>query len=230
MSRRFAVAALVLATLVGRAGAAGADPIVITIISGSVSASDQDPVGFNLHAPSLSLAGGLEWTHLPLVDCSPCSSGTIIDFDALLDGPDELHRGPATISGTTHSEVFYDGRLAFAAGEVLVPPPPGDFYFLTAPFTMTGRIVAFPDSTRSGTPLLDVNVRGAGIATMELLHVPATGDQFAIDISYDFQAAPIPEPATLLLVGAGLGGAVLRRRRSKRAPAPTTDRPPRDIP
>jgi hypothetical protein len=85
--------------------------------------------------------------------------------------------------------------------------------FLTTPFTFTGRFM-IPEALYS--PGWVLNLTGSGRAEVELrwnANVPAWEPQGGV---YRFELsapAPIPEPATLLLVGSAAAGCLLRRRR-----------------
>lgn len=130
-------------------------------------------------------------------------------------------RGTVSIDGQTFQihpftgPVLGEGNL-FAS--VVAPPFSGDqAASVVAPFTFTGRIVAF------GMDLAPFPLELVGLGTVQvdfLLNplvtppLPLWEPQRAV-----FQFDPIPEPATLILVGSGLAGCLMRRRRTRCFPA-----------
>jgi hypothetical protein len=153
-----------------------------------------------------------EWT---LATCRPCFAGDMVDLSSTFDGSAGFGSGSGTIAGTFYPSLTYRGTLDFRATPVVFPEvqgPPGEAQsvLLNAPFTFTGFITAFSDERE----VFARSLTGAGLASAGFIGVP--GGEMWLDDSYPtyaFQAAePVPEPATLLLAGAGLGAAARFRR------------------
>lgn len=105
-----------------------------------------------------------------------------------------------SLDGSTLGMAFFD----FAGLSITATPSAAPSPFSAAGFF---RIV-----DENGTILFNDNVFGAGTATWGFLPLPEGGN-VVYTVRYDFSdAAPTPEPTTLLLIGSGLAGAVLRRR------------------
>ena len=98
----------------------------------------------------------------------------------------------------------------------------GDFTTAAIPLLVTDQIVRVPFAfsgvvsgflTESDPPVFTKTLTGAGTATARFI-VPGPGLIHVEGLRYDFApAAPVPEPATVVLVSAGLAFAARRRMR-----------------
>ena len=150
------------------------------------------------------------------LDCllPECTAGGSVDLNARFVGGD--------LPGT----VTYDGQTFTAVGSASASPsldarwygslfvPAGfDGGVLTAPFTFAGEFY-FEDTPMSGGRL---DLFGSGLATLAFTPYPNWPGALALTSArYEFGADPVPEPATMVLIGTGLAGlAALRRRRGQ---------------
>jgi hypothetical protein len=123
-----------------------------------------------------------------------------------------------TVDGLTFttgigSDVQGSALIDFAASFV-APPFTSDHATARAPFTFFGG-VAFPEMLSRET----VTLVGRGTLSVDLALVNSTaGPRWNWQrASYDFQSPDaVPEPATLVLVGSGIAGCLMRRRRHKK--------------
>ena len=221
---RVAVALLLFGTL--HTPAAHADSILIH--SGSLGFDTGDPTSFSLTGDDFQIFGfvprfGFSGP-LACVGSGACTPGATVDLSSVFGGPDagfDLGRGVAIIGGTQYGTfpsaigLYLAGTFAFDAPALPVPSDGSLSPRLTAPFLFTGQVAGYEDESRTGAPLFDVNLHGRGQARLAL--VAEQGGYSFLALTYDFESAePIPEPATLLIVGSGVAGLVARQRMKRR--------------
>ena len=202
---------------------AAADPVRV-VTSGSYVVVWGEESNLRLLGAGFEIGSSAFTRDMPLFRCHPCSPGSTLDLSATLTGAlggDDA--GSATVDGTSYSPAYYLGEIRFASGSVVVPDLPpiigADEADASLPFVFTAQLSVFPTAARTGPASFTGSFTGSGIATVTFINNPNFVGLYADRISYTFDAAdPVPEPASLLLVGGGLAVAI-RRRHHRRARA-----------
>jgi hypothetical protein len=198
------------------ASVASADPINIT--AGFLYATIARPTsvaslvgtqGFSLESRVSPEEGNVQ----TFVDC-PCLPGAPVGISAQLSGL-AFFSGEVTLGGESYTDLGggpadpHGGLFLRIVGPLLVAPP-----FQNAPTTITGPFTV-RGSLSLPFPHVFQEVLGSGVATVLLR--PDPGNLWVTgSVHYGFtNETPVPEPATLALVGGGLL-AIAHARRSRR--------------
>jgi hypothetical protein len=210
MSRITSLVAFVAALCLATVATATADPIALT--GGTIWAmglTKAGPASFT-GVPSFSFVGEVapsEGRIDPFTYCLVCFPGSTISADANLSG--SALPGVVTYKGNMYPvgfSVTEEAALAleFSAGTVTVPALTRFPTLVTVPFTVNGIF----STDLFGADPGKIAITGQGFASVLFRSRMITENSrawFADQVRYDFsQSTPVPEPATLILVGSGL--------------------------
>jgi hypothetical protein len=214
--RRLLYTTVILSLLFGRP--AGAEPLAVT--SGFLIFTDE-PGGFLLVGNDFAVTG--EW--FPRVvsgtfwfdRCQPCAPGSVVDFGSTTYSfsQSDLSFAPSSgvLGGTSYSELFLDAELTFNGPRVVAPLTGGNSQ---GSFTMEGSIAAYLHRSHTSGPVWSSDLVGSGVAVASFGPLFESG-LFLDELEYGFvESDPVPEPSTLLLIGAGLAAGARRFRKARR--------------
>jgi hypothetical protein len=202
---------LLLAAFALASPPASADPLRITSgvfaldIEGDIFTFNGD--GFSLATTEFLISSTKQFP----TQCFFCAEGELIDWSFETTGDEQLlGRGNAALDGVTATNVDFVGSMRFDA----VPTPLSsgglaEFEFV-APFSFQAMI----RGVQGGNELFAREFTGGGQLSV---HYERSGNPGAFVSDDDTElyefAEPVPEPGTLLLLGSGLGAALVRRWR-----------------
>jgi PEP-CTERM motif len=211
-------AALAAVMLLAVPHSLAADPVVIT--SGVITAQPPILLGdavVRLEGDTFALQGRFPDGGTGL--CFPCVAGTYT-FGMSWGG--DMGSGSGIVNGTMYPSLWFAGTGFTVGGSATIPPDGPSRLSLTFPFSVVAgsTIWGFSDSQRTNQ-VFTLDVTGSGTAEMSIGR-PESGPQLyttqALSFTFGPSPAPTPEPTSLLLIGTGLVGVILRRaRRAPRA-------------
>jgi hypothetical protein len=217
LSRSTAAASLLaIAMAIALPRTAAAEPIAIT--SGNMETQIINGVARVLfEGDAFLLQLGVEGFRASIaMTCSPCTPGSTVDLGGAFDLP--TASGRALVDGVTYPTIFADGMTGtFTTPSVQING--STTTTVTLPFSFSGTVNGYlldPFVHGLTEPAFTKMLTGRGTATATFAFTDEDGPLFSTNfVRYDFtDAAPVPEPATMLLCGLGCALLGVRRRKA----------------
>lgn len=190
--------------------------VVMTTGSGDANTSRvRLTLGNSDATAQLSLAVGRIGLQNPFDDClGRCMPGQTMSLTWRAFGSD-LGGGPGLLGGLSGNVSIGGGFFTVSAQPILIPTDGADSYTFVVPFSASGSGLAlyFNSGSCCRPPDFVLDFSAQGLATVIITRA-LNGSYLPTSVTYQV-AGPVPEPATLLLLGTGLAGAAAGARRKR---------------
>jgi hypothetical protein len=222
--RSTVLATCCLVFVIGTSRATQADPVFIKggyYVIGSMGDSYEFNVpnpfvvnpGIVISGTASSVAG------ISALTCLVCDPGQTFDIARKASGTGFLGKadlGTGTaVSGSSPTNYAFSGWLTFIADPIVLPAAGSSSVAFDVPFVARVSL----DGRDLDNPGGGIFTRWLGTGTAHISFAPTADGQWTPQgpelLRFSFSQRPVPEPATVFLIGTGLAGIAARRRRAQ---------------